>query len=213
MKFVTLTLAFVVFLSSGVFADTKKDPFEEGRRQVREGLELSRDPEIENLLERSRRGYGPEPHQMLREVKDYYAERDPDWAAISPTEQNMFALGRVYSFYIDKAEFDRAALTAALIGKAYKQGQRRFDEIRNAVLHKKTESISSVIQSYAGIKQNDVRTKTLELLNDGSIRIEFINGNGEHIFRTLRSPKKMGAHGMGVAEVSFERELDAAIKN
>ncbi|OYR18247.1 hypothetical protein CEV31_4259 [Brucella thiophenivorans] len=183
--------------------------FEAARRSVKEGLERSKatDPDIEKLIEHNKRGYGPEPKQMLKQVKDRYKN---EWNGVSPIEKNLMGLGIVHSFYIDDADHKRAIETAKLIEDTYRYANRRFEKINEISSDQVSELEAEFVRNYAGLP-NAQALKIMQLDN-GNILLNFKNRNGMSEERTLRTPRSIVAQSLGIPESSVETELEMAIE-
>ncbi|WP_370054914.1 hypothetical protein [Sinorhizobium fredii] len=183
MKIIALMSAFTLTLGGSAFADESGDPYEAARRRIREDMqraveqgradaEANRDPEMEKLLEYQRRGYGPEPHQVLRQMMDKLAESDSRWAEVPQDEKTLIGLCNVYRFYVSKADFERASKTARLIQKAYHHADRRFNMIVKATDHQDVISENIILlERYAGIE--DVTELKLSRIENGSVLVDF----------------------------------------
>ncbi|RVK59242.1 hypothetical protein CN155_08155 [Sinorhizobium meliloti] len=156
-----------------------------------------------------RRGYGPEPHQVLRQMMDKLAESDSRWAEVPQDEKTLIGLCNVYRFYVSTADFERASKTARLIQKAYHHADRRFNMIVKATDHQDVISETIVLlERYAGIE--DVTELKLSRIENGSVLVDFEFKDGRPQTRILRSPKVIGAYVLGVPVDAFESELKLA---
>lgn len=221
MKMIALMSALTLTLVASAIAEDLENPYEAARQRAREEIQRAvdqgkaeaeaflQDPETEKLLEYQRRGYGPEPHQVLRQIMDKLAKSESSWSETPQDEKTLIGLCNVYRFYVSKADFERASKTARLIQKAYDYSGRRFDMIVKATNHQDAISENTIlVERYADI--GNVTELKLSRTQNGSVLVEFKSKDGRAQTRILRSPKVIGAHGLGVPVEAFEDELKLA---
>ncbi|MDW9478783.1 hypothetical protein GOB57_08700 [Sinorhizobium meliloti] len=215
MKMIVLLSALTLAHVGSACAGDTGDPYEDARRKARESIQRAVDAgradaasEMDKSLEYQRRGYGSEPHQVLRQMMDKLASAS-GWAKTPQDEKTLIGLCNVYRFYVSRADFERASKTARLIQKAYEYADRRFQMIVNATDHpNEIAANTALIERYAGLE--DVTELKLSRVANGGIRVGFKSKAGEPEKRILRSPKEVGADVLGVPVDAFESELEFA---
>lgn len=195
------------------------DPWEAGRRAVRDGLKRALQitgadadsaidtPELERARTNYLRGYGAAPKQMMKQAQDMV---DPN-RELPPSQRNLMAIGTVYQFFVDKGEYDKAQEAAASMVQAQRVEAQKFFSIGQAAAQKGDLDVAAkaFVAAYANIPNG--RDLKIVPNEDGSFAVTVTDErSGEVINRRIVPPKEVGALAMNMTPAMFEEELLAA---
>lgn len=192
------------------------DPWEQGRRAVRDGLKTAisqtgagqdsaiADPELEKIRQQYIRGYGAAPAQMMRQVID---KIDPD-RKMAPGERNMKAMGTVYQYYMDQGETDKAKEAAASMVQFYRRTSQQFLALGQAAAEKGDidNAAKAMIAAYANIPNG--RDMSVEKTENGDYAITVTDAKtGKAINKVVANPREIAAQAMNFNPTTFDDEI------
>lgn len=205
-------------VSEGNKEEPTKDPWEQGRRAVRDGLKQAisntgadkdsaiADPELEKVRQQYIRGYGAAPAQMMRQVID---KIDPE-RKMPSGERNIKAMGTVYQYYLDQGEFDKAKEAAASMVQYYRQTSQQFLALGQAAAEKGDidKAAKAMIAAYANVPNG--RDMNVEK-KDGNYVVTVTDAKtGKQVNRTVASPRDIAAQAMNFNPATFDDEILSA---
>lgn len=190
------------------------DPYEQGRRAVRDGMkyameqagirraerEALQSPETRAAREHFAKGYGAADHQILKQVTDLI---DPD-RELPRSARNLRAIGTVYQFHMDQGNYEKAQAAAGQMAMALKQEALHFKAIAGAAAGdgKIDEAARAAVAAYASVP-NGIDFDIEKV--DDNYQVTFTDEeNGEKISQQILNPREMAAAAMQLEEASFE---------
>lgn len=192
-----------------------KDPYELGRRSVRDGLKsaakslgLDRegaidDPQMEKARQNYLRGYGAAPKQMMRQVMDTI---DPE-RKMDPGERSLKAMGQVYQFYMDKGETEKAQQAAQSMLQFYRVEFNKYTALAQTAAQNGDfdNAAKAAAAAYASIPNGrDFSVKPVE----GGYEISVKDAKtGKDVTRKVMDPREMAAAAMNFNPGTFDDEI------
>lgn len=192
------------------------DPFELGRRGVRDGMKYSikqsgmdkdsaiADPELEKMRQNYLKGYGAAPAQMMRQAID---KVDPE-RKMSTSERNMKAIGTVYQFYMDQGEVEKAQAAAGSMVQYYRQASSKFLALAQAAAAKGDidNAAKAAIAGYANIPNG--RDMQVVKNEDGTYTVSVTDEKtGSTVNKTVVTPQEFAAAAMNFNPGTFDDEI------
>lgn len=192
------------------------DPFEIGRRGVRDGLKYSikqsgvdqdsaiSDPDLERMRQNYLKGYGAAPAQMMRQAID---KVDPD-RKMSPSERNMKAIGAVYQFYMDEGEIEKAQAAAGSMVQYYRQASSKFLALAQAAAQGGDidNAAKAAIAGYANIPNG--RDMSIVKNEDGTYTVSVTDEKtGSTVNKKVVTPQQFAAAAMDFSPSTFDDEI------
>lgn len=202
--------------SQGNKEEDTDDPFEQGRRAVRDGMkyamqksgasqpEAVQSPEMQRARERYARGYGAGDQQIIRQITDLI---DPD-KKMPPAARNLRAIGKVYQYYLDNGEYEKAQAAAGQMAMAYKQEAQRFKAIAGAAARDGDldTAAKAAMAAYANVPTG--MDLSIQPTEDGAYEVTVTDmQSGKEVSQKLLSPRDMAAAAMQMESTSFEEEI------
>jgi len=193
------------------------DPWEQGRRAVRDGMKKSikdagmdrddgaiDDPELEAIRQNYLKGYGAAPSQMMKQVAD---KIDPD-KQMPPAERNMKAMGTVYQYYMEKGEPEKAQAAAASMVQYYRGASQQFLALAQSAAENGDldNAAKMAIAAYANIPNG--RDMSIKKTEDGQYDISVVDiKTGKTVNKKLLPPDQFAAAAMGFNAKTFDDEI------
>lgn len=192
------------------------DPYELGRRAVRDGLNQAiknsgadnnaaiDDPELEKMRQNYIRGYGAAPSQMMRQVLD---KIDPD-KKMRPGERNMMAMGTVYRYYMEKGDLKQAQEAAASMVQYYRQQSQQYLALAQAAAEggDADNAAKAAMAAYANVPNG--RDLTIEKGEDGMFTVSVTDAKtGKPVERKIMNPRDFAAAAMQFNPTTFDDEI------
>lgn len=205
--------------SEGQQEEPTDDPYEQGRRAVRDGLNQAiknagvdqnaaiDDPELEKMRQNYIRGYGAAPSQMMRQVMD---KIDPD-RKMAPGERNMLAMGTVHRYYMEKGDMKQAQEAAASMIQYYRKSFQQFSALAQAAAEKGdvSNAAKAAVAAYANVPNG--RDLDIKENEDGTLTISVTNSkSGEQIVKQVMNPRDFAAAAMQFNPTTFDDEIMTA---
>jgi hypothetical protein len=195
------------------------DPWEQGRRAVRDGLKRALeesgaganapidDPDLERRRQAYIRGYGAAHPKIMKQAMDLI---DPD-RKMPPSERSIKAIGSVYNYYVKKNDYEKATATAAEMIQAMRVMSQQQWALAQAAAAKGDidNAARAAVAAYANIPNGrDLKvTKTESGQYEVSVTDE---RTGKTISKQIMSPKELGAAAMKFNPGTFDEEIYAA---
>lgn len=192
------------------------DPYELGRRAVRDGLHQAiantgagdnsaiDDPELEKARQNYLRGYGAAPTQMMRQVLDTI---DPD-KKMAPAERNMKAMGQVYQYYNEKGDPAKAKEAAASMVQYYRQSSQQFLALAKAAAQHGDydNAAKAAVAAYTNIPNG--RDMSIKKNEDGTYAIDVTDAKtGKTVHKQVVTPEQFGAEATKFNPDTFDEEI------
>lgn len=192
------------------------DPYELGRRAVRDGLNTAikntgvdkdsaiDDPDLEKIRQNYIRGYGAAPSQMMRQVLD---KVDPD-KKMGPGERNMMAMGTVYRYYMEKGDLKQAQEAAASMVQYYRQQSQQYLALSQAAAEggDADAAAKAAVAAYANVPNG--RDLAIEKNEDGTFTVSVTDAkSGKPIERKVMNPRDFAAAAMQFNPTTFDDEI------
>ena len=191
------------------------DPWEMGRRAVRDGMKKAlqetgadgdsalADPELEKMRQNYIRGYGAAPQQMMRQVID---KIDPE-RTMPPAERNMKAMGTVYQYYMEQGDVEKAQQAAMSMVQFYRRASQQFLALGQAAAAEGDldAAAKAAVAAYTNIPNGrDMQITPTE----GGYEITVTDAkSGKTINKKVLSPQEFGAAAMGFNPTTFDDEI------
>jgi hypothetical protein len=191
------------------------DPWEMGRRAVRDGMKKAlqetgadgdsalADPELEKMRQNYIRGYGAAPQQMMRQVID---KIDPE-RTMPPAERNMKAMGTVYQFYMEQGDVEKAQQAAMSMVQFYRRASQQFLALGQAAAAEGDldAAAKAAVAAYTNIPNG--RDMDIQKTEDGYAITVTDAKTGKTINKKVLSPQEFGAAAMGFNPTTFDDEI------
>lgn len=192
------------------------DPYELGRRAVRDGLNQAikntgvdssaaiDDPELEKMRQNYIRGYGAAPSQIMRQVLD---KVDPE-KKMAPGERNMMAMGTVYRYYMQRGDLKQAQEAAASMVQYYRQASQQYLALAQAAAENgdADAAAKAAMAAYANVPNG--RDLTIEKGEDGMFTVSVTDAKtGKQIERKVMNPRDFAAAAMQFNPTTFDDEI------
>jgi hypothetical protein len=203
-------------VTEGTSDEPTDDPWEQGRRAVRDGLKQAiaktgadkdsaiADPELEKIRQQYIRGYGAAPAQMMRQVID---KIDPN-REMPAGERNIKAMGTVYQYYLDQGDLDKAKEAAASMVQYYRRTSQQFLALGQAAAEKGDidNAAKAMIAAYANVPNG--RDMSVEKNKDGNYTVTVTDARtGKPVNRVVASPRDIAAQAMNFNPATFDDEI------
>lgn len=190
------------------------NPFEQGRRAVRDGMknameqagirraerEAIESPEIKRARERYARGYGAGDQQMVKQAIDLV---DPE-KKLPRSARNFRAIGLVHRYHLENGDYDKAQAAAGQMYTAYKQEAQRFKAIAGAAAADGDidTAAKAAVAAYASVPNGiDFSVDKTEK----GYQVTFTDEEtGKPISEEILSPREMAAAAMQMEAASFD---------
>lgn len=192
------------------------DPYEQGRRAVRDGLKHAiaqtgadqdsaiDDPELDKTRNQYIRGYGAAPKQMMKQVLD---KIDPE-RQMAPGERNIKAMGTVYRFYMEQGDTEKAKEAAASMVQYYRQATQQFMALGQAAVEAGDidKAAKAAVAAYTNIPNG--RDMTITKGDDGKYTMEVTDAKtGKKVNKQILTPQEMAAAAMQFNPATFDDEI------
>lgn len=182
------------------------DPYEQGRRSVREGLKRAlqqnrsgqdsavKDPDTDN----AHKSYKA-PLTLFEQAKKLV---DPD-GKMYPDERYIKAFGTVYRHYWDEGDPEKAKSTAASMIYYYRMESYRYLALAEAAAANGNLD-SGAVQAYTKIPNGrDLKINKV----DGGYEINVTDADGNRITKKVMDPKIYAAEAMRLNPATFDEEI------
>lgn len=191
------------------------DPYETGRRAVREGLKRAissaeadvqgavQDPEMEKYRERYLRGYGAAPQQVVKQMMD---KIDPE-RKMSPTERNVLAYANTYRFFWERGEPEKAKEAAASLVQFHRKAAQQYLALGQIAAQEGDldAAAQAAVKAYANIPNGrDMQIKPVE----GGYEISVTDiKTGKQVTKQVVPPNEFAAAAAGFNPSTFDDEI------
>lgn len=190
------------------------DPYELGRRSVRDGLKRAiqqsganeggaiADPQSDAAHKKYLTGYGAAPRTLVQQAVQAV---DPD-KKMRPGERNLAAMGQVYKHYMDAGEPEKAVAAASSMVQYYRQESNRFLALSQAAAQKGDldNAAKAAVAAYTNIPNG----RDLKITpKDGGYEIKVTNEDGKVINTKVVNPQEFAAAAIGFNPATFDEEI------
>lgn len=204
-------------VSEGDKEEPTDDPFELGRRAVRDGMKRTikdlgisdeetaiDERDIEQAYDNYVKGYGAAPDQVMRQVMTTI---DPD-KKMSPAERNFKSMGMVYQYYMDQGKPEEAQKAASSMVQYYRQMSQKFLAISQSAAEEGDidDAAQAAMAAYANIPNG--RDLKINKKEDGSYEVSVTDSkSGKQVTKTVLSPQELAAAAMNFSPKTFDDEI------
>lgn len=192
-----------------------KDPYELGRRSVRDGLKSAAkslgidregaidDPDMERARQNYLKGYGSATPQMMRQVMDTI---DPK-REMDPGERSLKAMGEVYQFYMSKGETGKAQEAAQSMLQFYRTEFNKYTALAQTAAQNgdMDNAAKAAVAAYSSIPNG--RNFKVEK-KDGGYEVSVTDAKtGKDVTRKVMDPREIAAAAMNFNPGTFDDEI------
>lgn len=190
------------------------DPYELGRRSVRDGLKRALqdagvndqgaidDPQSDDSQRKYLGGSGAAPRTLVQQALKLV---DPD-KKMRPGERNMAAFAQVYKHYMNNGEPEKAQKAAASMVQYYRQESNRYLSLSQVAAGNGDLEAArkAAMAAYANIPNGrDLEIKPV----DGGYEVKVTNQDGKVINKKVVDPREFAAAAMGFSPATFDEEI------
>lgn len=196
--------------------DEKKtdDPYELGRRSVRDGLKRAlkeagtndngaiNDPQSDAANKKYLTGYGAAPRTLVQQAIQAV---DPD-KKMRPGERNLAAMGQVYKHYMDAGQPEKAVAAASSMVQYYRQESNRYLALSQAAAQggNLDTAAKAAVAAYTNIPNGrDLKIDKV----DGGFKIKVTDESGKVINTKVVNPQEFAAAAIGFNPSTFDEEI------